>query len=371
MQHLIIGDEESRRARQWRNVLGDVPVQWVSYQEVAKGHFPTIQQPTTLRITSPGEDFETYKLLLSLGGYPQAEQLVFERGRIYHHRYWYRGWCKVLDQIQAFLEQQPGVLVMNHPAPIQLAFHKAESQQMLANQGIPIPKIYADHLNSFQQLLEIMETERVPHVFLKPAHGSSASGVMMFRKNGKRLLLETTIGVKQESGDMKLFNHKRLQKYHEADTIKAVIEQMIPNKLHMEEWIIKKRFQTKSTDFRVLTINQQPVFVQPRHSPHPITNLRLGNEKGSLIKLEKEWGRSIIERVRGVAQDTAHQFPKLFYAGIDIAVDRKGNPYVLEVNPFGDFLKDIFVNKQTTYELELAHWERKVSTYKKHKIKEV
>ncbi len=358
MEHLIFGNEQSRRAVQWRNVLGDASVQWVSYEEVAQGHFPVIKEPTTVRITSPGEDFDTYKLLLSLGGYPGAEQLVFERGRIYHHLYWYRGWCTVLDQIHAFLQEQPACLVMNHPKPIQLAFNKIKCQQLLANHGIPIPKIYSNQLTSFQQLLAIMEEKQVPRVFLKPAHGSSASGIMMFRKNGDRLLLETTIGVRQEKGELKLFNYKRLQKYHKRDIIAAIIEEMIPNKLHVEEWIIKKRFQAKSTDFRVVTINQQAVFIQPRHSTHPITNLRLGNEKGSLENLEAEWGRGIIDHVRVVAEDTARHLPRLFYAGLDIAVDRKGNPYVLEVNPFGDFLKEIFVGGKNTYELELSHWQR-------------
>lgn len=358
MNYLIFGHEQSRRAREWRNVLGNVPVQWVSYEEVAQGNFPVIKEPTTVRITSPGGDFDTDKLLLSLGGYPKAEQLVFERGRIYPHQYWYQGWCKVLDQIHAFLQGQPACLVMNHPIPIQLAFDKVECQQLLTSRGIPIPKIYAEQLISFQHLLAIMEDKQVRRVFLKPAHGSSASGIMMFRKNGERLLLETTIGARQEKGELKLFNYKRLQKYHKRDIIEAIIEEMIPNRLHVEEWVIKKRFQAKSTDFRVVTINQQAVFIQPRHSHHPITNLRLGNEKGSLENLELEWGRGIIDHVRAVAEDTARHFPKLFYAGLDIAVDRKGNPYVLEVNPFGDFLKDIFVMGKNTYELELSHWQR-------------
>ena len=128
MQHLIFGNEQSRRAREWRNVLGDVPVQWVSYEEVAEGHLPRIEEPTTVRITSPGEDFGTYKLLLSLGGYSKAEQLIFERGRVYHHQHWYRGWCKILDRIEVFLQEQPTCLVMNHPKPIQLAFNKIECQ---------------------------------------------------------------------------------------------------------------------------------------------------------------------------------------------------------------------------------------------------
>lgn len=360
MHHLIFGNDNSRRAKQWCNVLGDGPVQWVNYQQLAQGKFPAVNESTTIRITSPGEDFETYKLLLNLGGYPRAEQLKFEKGRIYSQQYWYKGWCGILDKIQKFLVEQPLAMAMNHPAPIKLAFNKIKCQQLLAENGIPIPNIYTNRVVSFKQLLAVMATNKVPQVFLKPAHSSSASGIMMFRRAGNRMLLETTIGAEQREGELRLFNYKKLQKYKDPTIIQTIIERMIPNQLHVEEWIIKKRFQAKSTDFRVLSIHQQSVFVQPRHSHHPITNLRLGNEKGSLEKLEADWGRQVIEKVKTVGQQTADCFPNLFYAGIDIAIDRDNNPYVLEVNPFGDFLKDIFVDGKSTYELELEHWQQKL-----------
>ena len=67
---------------------------------------------------------------------------------------------------------------MNHPAPINLAFNKAECQQLLTDHGIPIPDIYVDHLNSFKQLLAVMDSKQVPQAFIKPAHSSSASGII-------------------------------------------------------------------------------------------------------------------------------------------------------------------------------------------------
>ena len=357
MHHLIFGNDHSRRANHWRNALGDAPVQSINYEQVALEHFPTINEPTTIRITSPGEDFETFKLLVQLGGYTNADQLQFEKGRILLHSFWYKGWCMLLDKIHQFIHEHPLAVVMNHPTPIKLAFHKTACQQQLEKANLPIPKIVCSHLNSFEELRTILTTNGLTRVFLKPAHGSSASGIMMFRDIGKRMLLETTIHVTQKGGAIKLFNHKRLQRYHDPTIIQSIIENMIPNQLHVEQWVIKKRFQAKSTDFRVLTINQQPVFIQPRHSTHPITNLHLGNEKGSIQPLEQEWGKSIIENVKEIARLTAEQLPGLFYAGIDIAVDQAGNPYVLEVNPFGDFLKDIYVDGLTTYEYELRRWK--------------
>lgn len=368
MHHLIIGHDHSRRAQYWLQSLGNTPAQWVNYQQIAQGYFPSISEPTTVRITSPGEDFGTYKLLAQLGGGHHPDQLTFERGGVHLHHFWYDGWCQVLDKIQAFLSTHPLAFAMNHPNAIKLAFHKIECQRLLAENGIPIPKIYIDQLNSFEELLIMMAKNHLPQVFLKPAHGSSASGIMMFKINRAQMRLATTIRAERKGRGLELFNCRRLQHYNDPATIQSIIEHMIPNRLHVEKWIIKKRYQAKSTDFRVLTIHQQPIFIQPRHSKHPITNLHLGNEKGSLPSLEKEWGSKVIEKVHAVAQRTASLFPDLFYAGIDIAIDRYNAPYVLEVNPFGDFLKEIFVDGKNTYELELQYWQQQLAQRKENKF---
>lgn len=356
MQHLVVGNTTSRRAKQWQKAVDKAPYQIVTYQQVAENQFPKIQEVTTVRITSPGEDFDTFKLLVELGGYPNADLLNYEKGRIFLHQYWYKGWSLVLDNIQKWLDNRPNILIMNDPATIKLAFHKANCQQFLKEKGIPIPKIYCQQLNSFEHLLETMNDNQLHQVFLKPAHSSSASGVMMFRKAGNKMLLETTAKLVKEDTTNKLFNHKRLQRYQDTEDIQTILELMIPNKLHVEQWIMKKQFQAKSTDFRVLVINQQPVFIQPRMSNHPITNLHLGNEKGVIKTLEKEWGSPLIKKVKDIATQTAKSLTGLFYAGIDIAVDKKENVYVLEVNPFGDFLKDLFVDNKNTYQYELNAW---------------
>jgi len=384
MRHLVFGNPNSRRAKQWQQTcllpynrqacllrnggqaIHNASFELISYQEVANGQFPKLNKPTTVRITSPGEDFETFQLLVGLGGYPAATALLEERGRILLHEYWYQGWCLILDKIDQFLKENPLAKVMNHPETIKLAFHKANCQEKLRKAGIPIPDIYCCQLNSFEQLLEVMDKQKLHQVFLKPAHSSSASGVMMFRRTANKMMLESTIFLNKKGREAKLFNHKRLQRYQNQETIKTIIDLMIPNRLHIEQWINKKQFQGKSTDFRVVTINQQPVFVQPRHSNHPITNLHLGNEKGSLQNLQIEWGKDLIKKVKTIAIQTAKQLDGLFYAGIDIAINTKGEPYVLEVNAFGDFLKEIFADKKNTYEYELLIWNQQHKQYDQH-----
>ncbi len=360
MNYLIFGNTDSRRAKEWEKAIGNNPFELVTFQAIASGQFPSISVLTTVRITSPGENFETFRLLVSLGGYADSYDLDNEKGRILLHAYWYKGWSLILDKIQAFLAINPLAKVMNDPLSIKQAFNKPFSQQMLRKAGIPVPKIYCQQLTGFKQLLQIMEDNGLSRVFLKPAHGSSASGVMMFRKSANKMLLETTIHLVKEGREPKLFNHLRLQRYQNIEDIKTIVELMIPNHLHAEQWIRKKRFQSKSTDFRVVIINKQPIFVQPRHSNHPITNLHLDNEKGVIETLENAWSSLAIDKVRTIAVDVATVFSGLFYAGIDIALDEKDNPYVLEINPFGDFLKDIYIDQKNTYEFEFSAWKNKV-----------
>ena len=108
MNYLTIGHIYSRRVAFWHDVLDakGCTYQLVSFQQVAEGSWTKVSTPTTLRITSPGEDFETYRLLLSLGACPEAENLSFDKGRIRFAEYWYKGWCILLDKIDDFVKRQ-------------------------------------------------------------------------------------------------------------------------------------------------------------------------------------------------------------------------------------------------------------------------
>jgi len=129
---------------------------------------------------------------------------------------------------------------------------------------------------------------------------------------------------------------------------------MIPHGLLVEQWIRKKIFQGKSVDLRIVVIRDTAVFIVPRLSPHFITNLHLGNEKGKIEELRLAWGRDCIASAKKLAVQAVAAIPGLFYAGVDVAIDYDGEPYVLEVNAFGDLLLDIYHEGKTTYEWE---WE--------------
>ncbi len=357
MQYLTIGYHGSRRVRFWEEVVmaNGSEHQLLTFQQIANDDFSTIQQATTLRITSPGEDFETYKLLLFLGGYDAADSLEFDKGRIRFSRYWYKGWCVILDKIAVWLRQNPTVKAINSPAAIQLAFNKVQCQRHISYK-VNTPRIFLNELGNYESFIQLFDALKLHQVFIKPWHGSSASGVMAFRKSGDKQILYTTIHLVQKEG-IQLYNHLKLQKYTQPETIKIIINEMVQHGLMMEQWIRKKTFRHKSVDLRIVVIGGEAVFVVPRLSPHFITNLHLGNEKGKIETIEARWGTACIEAAKQLAIKAVAAIEGLFYAGVDVAIDTNEAPYILEVNAFGDMLLNINHENKTTYEWEFELWE--------------
>ena len=358
---ITIGSPDSRRVQFWDAVLQpayrtgrqyNCEHQVITYQQIIKDDFPIITEPTTIRLTSTGEDFELEKILMGMGGDSDAHLLSFEKGLIYPNDFWYKGFCILLKKIENFALENPLVKTINSPAAVQLAFNKLKCQQFLSQKNISTPKIILDQVIDYDSLIEKMETENIRQVFIKPYHGSSASGVMALRQSKGRQMLYTTIHL--QNG--KMYNHLKLQKYHSLSEIKTIINKMIPSGLLAEEWIRKKTFQEKSVDFRILVINGKAAFTVPRMSNHFITNLHLGNEKGNFEEIEKEWGSNILKKAKDIAVQAVHEIGGLFYAGVDVAISQKGKPYILEVNAFGDMLLNVFQDGMNTYEYELKEW---------------
>jgi len=355
---LTIGSKRSRRVKFWNDTLlqKDCKFELLTYEQILKGNFPKITAPTTLRITSPGENFDLQKQILLLGGCPLSEEINFEKGEIYPNQYWYRGWCLLLEKITNFIAKNPLLKPINTPVGIKLAFHKLKCSEFLSDRQIRTPKIILNKVLNYDQLIETLQKQHISQVFIKPYHGSSASGVMAFRQAKGKQVLYSTIDLKSN----KLYNNLRLQRYTTSEKIKTIINAMAPAGLLAEAWIPKKTFQGKSVDFRVLVINGKAVFVVPRMSNGCITNLHLGNEKGNIDLVEKAWGKSTIESATFLAEQAVKAISNLFYAGVDVAISTNGTPYILEINAFGDMLLNIFKEGKTTYEMELKEWSKQL-----------
>ena len=143
----------------WASVLGGA-VEWPA--------------PGLLRIDSPGDD-------------PGADALLRGPGdpaRVGGGARWHATLTRALGWLREATE--PGTTWLNDPADIAVMFDKRRCHARLSAAGVPVPAALPP-VTSYQALREAMARARWERVFVKPAHGSSASGVVALQARGGRV----------------------------------------------------------------------------------------------------------------------------------------------------------------------------------------
>src|SRR5262249_28325487 len=154
---------------------------------------------------SPGKDFDVERALIAAGaevangdeGYDHisaqsARNLSFERGLILYPRQWYLGYCATLRLIEGQLTECPPHRLMNSPAEVAQMFDKIACHDLFNSRGVPVARSLGA-VNSFDDLVERMREQNRLRVFVKLAHGSSASGVVAYQTDGRRHQAATTV----------------------------------------------------------------------------------------------------------------------------------------------------------------------------------
>jgi hypothetical protein len=104
----------------------------------------------------------------------------------------------------------------------------------------------------------------------------------------------------------------------------------------------------------VLVVGGKAAHAIARLSSSPMTNLHLLNERRPREALIAQLGEARFDAVMTVCERAMACFPNSVYAGIDVLLDSgKKAPFVLEMNAFGDLLKDSFYEGLSPYALEI------------------
>jgi hypothetical protein len=363
---IIIGNPGSRRVELFQAALiglGLPATRVVAYADLIAGRAALKADPGSIvRIESPGKDFAVEQAILALGAEiedpdgdytrldrTQIDALHFDKGLILPSRQWYLGFCRVLDQIDA---QCNGCLFMNTPADIKLMFDKRDCHTLLQQQGIAVPAAFSP-IHGYDELVAQMRERHCWRVFIKLAHGSSASGVVAYRVNGDNHQAITTVEMVEYGGTLQLYNSRQLRTYNHWGEIATLINALCSHRVHVERWIPKAGFANQSFDLRVVTIAGQIQHVVARMSHTPMTNLHLLNERGDLGQVLDRIGQTIWNQARQTCEQAATLFDSL-YTGIDllIASDYKHHA-IAEINAFGDLLPGVLHNGQDTYTAEI------------------
>lgn len=217
-------------------------------------------------------------------------------------------------------------------------FDKPRCHAHLAAAGIPVPPALSP-VRSHEELMDAMRERGWTRVFLKSAHGSSASGVVAYQTDGTRHQAITSAEMVETGTGVKLYNSLRLRIYTAPKQISRLIDELCRHHVHVERWMPKAKQAGKNFDLRVLVIAGRPRHKVARRSRSPMTNLHLLNERGDLDAVRLRMGDEAWARAMETCARTGALFPDSLHAGVDLLISPDLRQHaVLEVNAFGDLL---------------------------------
>lgn len=368
---VIIGEADSPRVQGFAAACdksGGAAYDIVSYLDLFAGMdnlYKKLQKHSIIRIESPGKNFLVEKELLGLG-YEAAQnepfsklspsdirELSFNKGRILPSRQWYLGFNSLLKQLKEIARDQQNQFV-NQPDDIALMFDKIGCQSLFKGESIPIARLLGP-VHSFEDLLTKMKAQNCSRVFLKLAHGSSASGVLAFRMSNNQMQASSTVEIAEVEGETQLFNSRKLQVMTSRTEIERLVNELCKNRAFAEEWIVKANYKNSSCDLRIVTIGGAVQHSVLRMSKGPFTNLHLLNQRADTREFVKKMGHEQWQSLANICTRTASLFPQSLYMGIDLLVASSFKRIaVAEVNAFGDQLKGVLHNGVDTYTAELT-----------------
>jgi len=324
---------------------------------------------TYLRIESPSHDLTVVRKLMKQGQ-ERAEQAGFhvcsdqeldqaqlDKGQFIAPHQFYFGLKQHLAPISQQLRDTPVAASMNHIPDIVHFFDKQQCHQQLSQQHISVPRALYD-IGSYQELRDRMQQQRLHQVFIKTRFGSGASGIIALRTQPSRIHAQTTLT--QQHGA--LYNTRRLVTIHDEPTLARLVDQLCLWGVQCEAWVPKASINQRSSDCRLLLVNQALHFAVLRQSRTPITNLHLLNQRSTIQALTQRMQPTDWQAVTETAYKIAKCFPKSFHIAIDLAVHRDLQQHsVLEINAFGDFLQNIHHNNMNSYDWEIQQFMHRYS----------
>jgi glutathione synthase/RimK-type ligase-like ATP-grasp enzyme len=341
----LIGNPENRRIRDFQDAVessGRPRPACLAYADLLRdpGKLPRFDVDL-LRIDSPGENETVARALIALGGGPAQPDFAF--GEICHLREYHRGFCAVLALIERL-----GLPCLNSPSDIRIMFDKWACHQRFLTHGVARPPATLAP-EDFPSLLAQMRLRGHGRLFLKPLHGSSASGVCALRWSPHRQQLVAPFQLQFKRDQPVLINSLKVRTYTTLADIRLILGRLLPQGMISEHWIPKLTLPGGAVDLRVLVIAGEARHWVIRQSRHPMTNLHLGNQRGNEDALREHIGQPRLEAAFRLAEQAAACFPDSLYAGVDILLDSQHRAFVGEINAFGDLLPRLLHRGESAY----------------------
>ncbi|GLY26144.1 STM4014 family protein [Micromonospora sp. NBRC 101691] len=331
----VVGNPDNRRVRLFAEaaVGAGLPRPTVlPWRDLLTGAAPP-PAGTLVRVDSPGEDAEVDRLLRGATEPARHGEIV---GLAAAHA----GLRRALDRLAS-----GGATLLNQPADILAMCDKRRCHATLDAAGVPVPAALGE-VTGYAGLRAAMRRAGWTRVFVKPAHGSSASGVLALAADGSRVLATTPV----ERDDGRLFNSLRVRRYTDEAEVAEIVDRLAPDGLHVERWLPKAGLADRVVDLRVVVVAGRPTHAVVRAGRGPITNLHLGNARGDLAAVRAAAGPANWAAAMATCARAAACFPDTLHVGVDLMFtvgwDRHA---VAEVNAFGDLLPGVLADGRDTY----------------------
>ncbi|MEE4493467.1 STM4014 family protein [Streptomyces sp. BE230] len=331
----VVGNPGSRRVGLFQDAVhaaGLPPAREVSWLDVLKGQADFLPGET-VRIESPGEDADVERLLRG----------VDDPARVEGSALWYARFTTAVRDV-ARAATTAGALLLDGPGDIAVLFDKRLCHGVLDAAGVPVPASptsgrAAHPVRGWADVRALMADHRMPRVFVKPAHGSSASGVMAVETAGPGRIRATTSVERDPAG--RLYNSLRVHRLTTEREVAAIVDALAPDGLHIERWLPKASQRGRAADLRVVVVDGRATHAVVRTSRSPMTNLHLGGARGDIDEV-----RAAVEAAGGswaealtVCERAAAAFPDMLCVGVDLLPATGWRRFAVgEVNAFGDLL---------------------------------
>ncbi|MFI9150073.1 STM4014 family protein [Streptomyces sp. NPDC053367] len=326
----VVGNPENRRVTLFADAVraaGLPAPRVVPWARVLRDGGADFTADETVRLDSPGENPDVDRLLRGTG----------DPTRVEGSARWYTAFTAAVRSLR-------GGVRLDDPDELAELFDKRLCHGVLRAAGVPVPFSPTSGpagapVRGWDDVRALMREHRMPRLFVKLAHGSSASGVLAVESAASGRIRATTSVELDPHGA--LFNSLKVRRYESERDIAAIVDALAPDGLHLERWLPKASQRGRATDLRVVVVDGRATHAVVRTSASPMTNLHLGGRRGDLglVRQAVEAAGARWADLLEVCERAAACFPRTLCVGVDL-LPATGwrRAAVGEVNAFGDLL---------------------------------
>lgn len=344
------GSKRSRGLQAARAALGLAPariVEWQDWLLAPDMLTAALQEPCHFKIEPPGDDPRVHLHLLHAGCdmLGRARCDAPEHGELLGADAWFEGFRAAMQRVDDTLSLCPQARPVNRPGDIVAMTDKLMCQQRLQAHGVPTPRLLG-RVDGHESLRALLDAHDLDRIFLKARYGSSAAGVLAYRRNSRGgEQITSSASLVSDGACERVFNVKRMRRYDRGDEVRRVVDAIAKQGAYAETWLAKPRLGVNHFDLRVLALDGRAAHQVARIGASIMTNLHLDNKRADpallLDSLQLERVTAAVERAAGV-------FAASRLIGFDLVVNGS-SVHVLEANAFGDLLPGLLCQGHDTH----------------------